>query len=65
MIGLANGAANSSVVLSNANDFTGGTTLNGGTLALGNNHALGTGTLTINGGELRINTSPALENPLV
>jgi len=39
------------VALSAANGFTGGTTLNNGTLSVyGNNTALGTGTLTINGG---------------
>ena len=43
---LGNGAA---VV----NDYTGGTTLNSGSLEVTSNNALGTGTLTINGGTLR------------
>ncbi|WP_415908830.1 autotransporter-associated beta strand repeat-containing protein [Oleiharenicola sp. Vm1] len=40
------------LTLSAANNYTGGTTLNAGTLAVGNNSALGTGTLTVNGGTL-------------
>lgn len=41
------------LTLGSANAYTGGTTLNAGTLGLGNDSALGTGTLTINGGTLR------------
>jgi fibronectin-binding autotransporter adhesin len=40
------------LTLSGANTYTGGTTLINGTLAAGNNKALGTGPLTINGGTL-------------
>ena len=51
------GAGNSLVVsgnvsLLNANSFTGGTTLNAGNLAIGNNASLGTGSLTVNGGSI-------------
>ncbi len=35
-----------------ANTYTGGTVLNAGQLSVGNNAALGTGTLTVNGGSL-------------
>ena len=42
-----------SLTLSSANAYTGGTTLNTGTLGLGSDNAIGTGTLTINGGNLR------------
>jgi len=38
--------------LTDANTYSGGTTLNEGTLQIGNNAALGTGDLTINGGTL-------------
>jgi len=41
------------LVLSNINTYNGTTTLSAGTLAAGNNNALGTGTLTLNGGTLR------------
>jgi autotransporter-associated beta strand protein len=40
------------LVLSGANTFSGGTTLSAGTLSVGNNSALGSGALTINGGTL-------------
>ncbi len=40
------------LVLSGANTYSGGTTLSAGTLTLGNNSALGTGSFTINGGTL-------------
>jgi autotransporter-associated beta strand protein len=38
------------VRLNNANTYSGGTTLNAGTIQLGTNNALGSGTVTINGG---------------
>lgn len=41
-----------SLTLSGSNGYTGGTTLNAGTLFAGSNTAFGTGTLTINGGIL-------------
>lgn len=40
------------LTITNANDFAGGTTLNAGTINIGNNAALGTGRLTVNGGKL-------------
>ena len=39
--------------LSGTNTYTGGTTLGGGILQFGNDAAVGTGTLTINGGKVR------------
>ncbi len=47
---IKNGTA--SAALTTANTYTGGTTLNAGTLAVNNAAALGTGALTINGGKL-------------
>ena len=41
------------LTISNSNGYTGGTTLYGGILALGNGTALGSGTLTLNGGTLQ------------
>jgi fibronectin-binding autotransporter adhesin len=41
------------LTLTSANDHTGGTILNAGTLGLGGDNVLGSGTLTINGGTLR------------
>ncbi|MEI6070957.1 MAG: autotransporter-associated beta strand repeat-containing protein [Verrucomicrobiae bacterium] len=57
---ISNGATANSITkngtgiltLSGVNAFTGGITLNAGTLQIGNAAALGTGTLTINGGSL-------------
>ncbi len=42
------------LTLTAANTYSGGTTLNGGTLAVGNDSALGSGTLTMNGGTLDV-----------
>ncbi|MEI6070989.1 MAG: autotransporter-associated beta strand repeat-containing protein [Verrucomicrobiae bacterium] len=50
------------LTLNGANTFTGGVTLNAGTLQLGNAAALGTGTLTINGGSLAANVATTLTN---
>lgn len=50
------------VTLSGANTYTGGTTLNDGTLLLGHNAALGTGSLTINGGKLNVTAARVLTN---
>lgn len=46
------------LTLSGANTYSGGTTLNAGTLAVGNDSALGTGTLTANGGTLSATGAP-------
>jgi autotransporter-associated beta strand protein len=45
------------LVLSAANPYTGGTILMAGTLAVGNNTALGTGSLTLTGGVLQSSSS--------
>jgi len=50
------------LTLSGANTFSGGITLNQGTLMIANTSALGTGTLTINGGALDSNTDITLGN---
>jgi len=47
-----NQAGNGTLTLNSPSTYTGGTTLNAGTLVLGNAAALGNGTLTINGGSL-------------
>ena len=43
------------LTLSGSNSYTGGTTLNSGTLRVGNANALGTGGLTVNAGTLDLN----------
>lgn len=46
------------LTLSGSNSYTGGTTLDGGLLALGSSNAIsGTGTITFNGGGLRVTVS--------
>lgn len=45
------------LTLSGANTFSGGVTLNAGTLSVSSASALGTGTLTLAGGTLRLNTA--------
>jgi autotransporter-associated beta strand protein len=58
-------AGNGVLLLSAANTYAGGATVNGGTLAVDNGSALGTGTLSLNGGVLRGNgTGLTLANPL-
>ena len=49
-------------VLSGANTFTGGVTLNSGTLRLGNNAALGSGTFTIAGGAIDVTSARTTTN---
>ncbi len=51
--------------LAGNNAFGGGTTLEGGTLRLGHAQALGTGPLTINGGQLRSQGSVSMATPIV
>ena len=46
------------LTLSGANTFTGGATLNAGALAIGDDAALGTGTLAVNGGALEADGGP-------
>jgi autotransporter-associated beta strand protein len=41
--------------LTSSNTYTGGTTVNAGTLFIGNSNAIGTGAATINGGTLELN----------
>jgi autotransporter-associated beta strand protein len=53
------------VTLSGANTYTGGTVVNAGTLAAGSNDALGTGTVTINGGILFLQIGVAPTNSIV
>jgi autotransporter-associated beta strand protein len=46
---------NGTQTLNQSNSYSGGTTLNAGSLVMGNANALGTGELTINGGTLNLN----------
>ncbi len=50
--GIVSKSGSGILTLSGTNTHTGGTTVSAGTLAIGNNSGLGTGTLTINGGSL-------------
>ena len=52
-----NTAASAVTQLSAANTYTGGTTLTAGKIDLGDNAALGAGTVTLNGGQLAARTS--------
>jgi autotransporter-associated beta strand protein len=51
-------------VLSGTNTYSGGTTLNAGTLVVGNNSALGTNGVTLNGGTLASNANNTITNTL-
>ena len=53
------------LVLSNANTYSGGTTLAAGTLRLENNRALGTGALTTTGSVVDYASGIAIANPIV
>ena len=53
--GIVVNGTGSSVLLSGANGYTGGTTIASGTLRAGNGTALGTGALAVNGGGLDLN----------
>lgn len=58
---------NGDVALAAANDYDGGTTLNTGVLAVGNDNSLGSGALAVNGGVLSSDsaTARAIANPVV
>ncbi len=63
---IKNGNAQFTIANSAANTFTGGTTINGGTLSLGNTNApLGTGVITLTGGKLLLPTAIFLSNSMV
>jgi autotransporter-associated beta strand protein len=51
-------AGNNTVTFGGSNTFTGGLHLNSGTLQLGNDTALGSGTLRVNGGGIRATGAP-------
>lgn len=53
------------LLLPNANTYLGGTTLSAGALIVGNASALGTGTLTLNGGNLQSNAPLTIANQYV
>jgi uncharacterized repeat protein (TIGR01451 family) len=56
---------NGALVLSAANTYSGGTALTAGTITVGNNSALGTGTLTVTSGAIAAGSAPVtLANPL-
>ena len=55
---------NNKVVLTNANTYSGGTTVSAGILEADANTALGTGLLTMNGGALSNNVSATLTNKI-
>jgi fibronectin-binding autotransporter adhesin len=60
------GSSANGVILACANNFTGGTTLYGGSLALGNDGALGSGTLTFVGGDFgSAGGARTIANPVV
>jgi autotransporter-associated beta strand protein len=63
---VVNTAAGATTLLDTANTYSGGTTLTQGILGVGSATALGTGTLTINGGALAAKTSArTLANPVI
>jgi len=50
--------------LESYNSYRGGTTINAGAIVAGNNHALGSGTVTIDGGKLALESGVTLSNDL-
>lgn len=56
---------NGTLTISNANNYFGGTTINGGTVMIGNANALGTGPVTLAGGAtLGVNGALTIANPV-
>ena len=55
-------SGNGTTILSTANTYSGGTTVNAGTLVAGNNSAFGSGMLNLNGGGLGSSTAITLTN---
>jgi len=53
------------LVLSGANSITGGFRVSAGTLTVANDTALGTGTLTLNGGTLQSDSARVFDNPVL
>jgi autotransporter-associated beta strand protein len=53
------------LTLTGANSYTGGTVIHAGTLIASSNTALGTGAVTLSGGELEFGTGVALANQIV
>jgi len=58
------GTAGTTQVLSNANSYSGGTTLNSGTLEIGNAGALGSGQIAFNGGTLKADGAYTIANAI-
>jgi autotransporter-associated beta strand protein len=52
------------LLLTSANTYRGGTMIDQGTLAVGNNSALGTGPVLFNGGRLSVESGIVLSNPI-
>ncbi len=59
-VGTLTKSGSSTLTLNNANSYSGGTTLNAGTLNLGNASAIGSGALTITGGTIDNSSGGAL-----
>ena len=60
-------AGTGTLVITNANTYSGGTTISGGTLQINNAGGIGTGAATINGGALTVNypvSSVTFSNPI-
>jgi len=53
------------LTISGSNSYTGGTTLNAGTLIAGNNNAFGTGSIIINAGTLLVQTGVTTPNNVI
>ncbi len=60
--GVLNKTGAGSLVVSGINNFSGGTLLTAGTLVVANNAALGTGTLSLNGGTLASDAARTISN---